>query len=145
MFGGFQVGAFQPLPAYQQVSQALEETFSGGWFFRECDSEWECRRKKRKRLEELEADSALIADETTREIALLLRRQEAEDERRQELERLRSLAQRSDRAEFDGRLARAHAAALADGTAKALIAFERAIEEAREEEEILMLLTMLDD
>ena len=129
------------------AAPAVAESPSGGWaFYAHYEREREHRRKKRREHEEREEESERISDATTREIAQLLRQQEAQDERRAELDRLATLVEKhAGRAAQDAygeRVAVAMARAHAQGNVSALLALEREIERAKEDEDWLLLAFM---
>ena len=140
MFGAFQVGAFQL--AYQQVATAVQETFSGGYWWVRYEAERERRRRRRRELEDLEDDRERIADAQAREIALLLQEQERQDARREELARLSSLVEAYTSSKTDGELSprvlKAIEKAAQKQTEWALMALEREIKAAEEEEEFTL-------
>lgn len=151
MFGGFQVGPFQPFPAFQQEGA---EQLSGGWerrryFYTAYERELKRRidedNERRQRLEESEA----IEEPISREIALLLRQQEAIDAERAELERLKRLVAqygRDSMGDLSPRVVSAYTRALAQQNFSALQALDRELRRMMEEEEmaILMVLAMDD-
>ena len=136
------VGAFTGAPDAQ--------TYSGGFLYFESQYEREAGRRRRLRAQqlELEQETQAIKDDVDREIALLLREQEARELKRQELERLRVLAAnlRADEARtaYGERVANALDRAIEKGTFSALAALDREIQRALEEEESLLLsITMM--
>lgn len=135
----FQVGPFQL--AYQQV--IVEQELGGGWELILRHEQERDRRRRRRR--ELEEESERITDATTREIARLLRKQEALDDERAELERLRAIAARFAPEQYGERFARAQAMAAAEGTAHVLALFERALEQAMEEEAAAVMFILNQD
>lgn len=128
---------------------APAETATGGWIFSAYERELLRRRDEEVERRKREEESEEITDDTTREIALLLRAQEAADARRAEIERLGTLAaqfaDRQAQEAFTERMAKAHAKAIREQSAAALIAFERAIEEAREEEGAAIMFILNQD
>lgn len=127
---------------------ATPEQPTGGWLFQnDYDSELARRRALRRKLKKLEEEDEQIQDAVTREIAQILRQQQAKDERRDELKRLGELAKRSADLEaarlYGERVATAYARALSKGTYSALEALDRELARAREEEEALSLMFML--
>jgi hypothetical protein len=70
----------------------VTETNSGGWFV-DFDN-YAMQRGRRKKREEIEEEIESIKDTTTKEIAKLLKEQEAKDEERADLARLQALADR---------------------------------------------------
>jgi hypothetical protein len=94
---------------------AVDEQASGGWdyFVSSYEQELQRRRSERKKREELEEATEQIQDSLDRQIAYLLREQEAKDDRRNELERLASLA----RSNADLEAARQYSEKVAAGSA----------------------------
>lgn len=70
----------------------VTDTPTGGWFV-DFDN-YAMQRGRRKKREEIEEEVESIEDKTTKEIAKLLKEQEAKDEERADLARLQSLADR---------------------------------------------------
>lgn len=130
-----------PVPAPQDQG-------SGGWW-PWWDFEAERRRKARKRREEREAELEEIREQTDREIASLLRKQEAEDERRAELARLQTLVDRAqaDRQsmELPERVAKAMQKAFESRTPLALEGFYQSMQMLMEEEEAAVIALLLTD
>ena len=83
---------------------APDET--GGWWAA-FERDYERHRARRKREEEENAEIEAIPDVVSREIAQLLREQEAKDAERDELERLRAVARSYDGGEIDAKFNRA--------------------------------------
>lgn len=150
MFGGFQVGPFQPLPAYQQVSQAQPATQpSGGWPFYIAYEQELARRQRacRKRLED-EEEALRVQDAISREIARLLHEQERKDAERADLARLKALVaqyRESDLKDLAPRAAVAYARALLQANFSALEALDRELRRQMEEEEMAVMLLLLAD
>jgi hypothetical protein len=151
VFGGFQVGPFQT--AYQQVapvSQQQVEQPSGGWWAFNVQYEQELRRRRllKEKQDELDEQSQEIQAAVDREIAILLRQQEAKDLKRAELERLRNLASavsaREAEVQYGERVAKALDRAIKQGNFSALEALDRELQRARSDEEFfLMAVAML--
>ena len=78
----------------------------GGWWAA-FERDYERHKARRKREEEENAEVEAIPDAVAREIAQLLREQEAKDAERAELERLRSIARSYDGGEIDAKFNRA--------------------------------------
>lgn len=120
---------------------------SGGFFFG-FDRYRSERDRRRREQEEREREAEAIEDETTRQIAELLRAQEAKDAKRADLERLQALADRY-AGEPLGLPARTRAAlynAYETRTLNALEQMQREIERMLEEEEAaISAILMLDD
>lgn len=120
---------------------AQDEGFAGG-FVVAYEREQARRLRERKRRRELEEESERIEEETTREIARLLREQEAKDARRAELQRLSQLvdtyARRGPETELSERVQKAITKAATKGTNWALYALERELQRAAEEEQFLL-------
>lgn len=123
---------------------------SGGWSnYFDVNYEREIVRRRRQRLEqrELEQETEAIPNEIDREIALLLRDQEAKAAKRAELDRLRILADslkaEEARLAYGERVAQALDRAMAKGSFSALEALDREIQRAREEEESVILASIM--
>ena len=127
---------------------ASVESNSGGWaFFLRYERERDERRRRRREQEEREEEIQRIEDETTRQIAELLRAQEARDAERAELERLQALADRF-AGEPLGLPARTRAALLRASerrTLNALQQMQRELDRMFEEEEAIGLLMIEND
>lgn len=121
---------------------------SGGWW-PWWDGESERRRQAKKRREEREAELQEIREQTDREIAALLRKQEAEDERRTELARLQTLVDRyqADRQslELPERVAKAMQKAFESRTPLALEGLYQSMQMLMEEEEAAVIALLLTD
>lgn len=135
------------IPALNGASEVVAERPAGGWgFLNQYNAEKQRQRALARRRKELEEESERIEDEVAREIAQLLRKQEAEDDRRKELKRLADLAKANADIEaarqYSERVATAYARALAKGNYSALEALERELRRAAEEEEWLLNATM---
>lgn len=123
---------------------------SGGWWPL-YDQEIARRKRRKKELEELEAERERIEDAQTREIAAFLQEQEAKDARRDELQRLADLvasyAQTEAPSDLSPRVQKAIAKAAERQTTWALQALERELKRAQEEEAFLLeaLRIALDD
>ena len=124
------------------------ETPSGGWgWFNRADAERARRISDRRKRKEDDEEVESIPDAIDREIAALLREQEAKDAERAELERLRSLARSYDGGDIDARFARALDKAANARTLAAARMLDMEVARIREEEEFLMtaLLAVIDD
>lgn len=128
--------------------QPVDQQASGGWW-PYWELEAERRRRRKKREEERERELAQIQADTDREIAALLRKQEAEQERQDELTRLQKLVDahqsRRKSLELTERVEKAMAKAYAERSALALELFRREVETMLEEEDALLSLLLLDD
>lgn len=104
-------------------------------------------RARRKRKEAEEAALALLQEERDREIAEFLHKQEAADAERQELQRLSALvtqfADQQAQDAFTERTAIAFDRALTRQTEATLQALDREMQRQMEEEEMLLLMTMM--
>lgn len=130
----------QPAPPVQASS--------GGGFLYEYERSQALRARRRREREEREAEAQRIADETAREIAQLLHEQEAQDEERADLERLRELARvhrQAQATELTERVRRAFARVLLQENRSALEALDRELQRQLEEEEIAALMLLLND
>jgi hypothetical protein len=132
----------------EPVEPAPDDSFSGGFFYAFEAQRERARRERQKRLDD-EAEAERIADETAREIAAYLHRQEALDAERRELDRLKSLVDLAARERaseaFSERVQAAYDRATVNMTTSALLAFQRELERQMEEEEYAVLLLLLDD
>jgi len=147
MTPGYQVGAYQPFPAYQQETVAVEQP-SGGWW-RDWDWYREQRRRKRREQEAREQAAEAIQVETDREIAKLLHEQEAKRAEKEDLARLKKLVDeyRTEAQKLPPPVAAAWDRAFEQRTVEALSAFRRSVIRMQEEEEemaIIAVLSMLD-
>lgn len=121
-------------------------SYAGGFFY-DLDSERARRRRKHEEQHDLEEQSKGLTDEVNREIALLLRRQETEDERRAELKRLQELVHKYSRNALDlsDRAKIAYARALTQANFSAMEALDRELQRMLEEEEITALMILLNE
>ena len=103
--------------------------------------------KKRRRQKELEEEARALKDKVDREIAELLRLQEAEDEKRDNLARLQRLVQKhsKDALELSDRAKIAYVRALTQANFSALEALDRELQRMIEEEEITALMILLNE
>lgn len=132
------------------AAQIESEVTGGGWLFlNQYELEKQRRRARDRRRKQLEEESERIEDATDRQIAQLLRVQEAKDDKREDYERLATLARAN--ADLDAarryseRVATAYARVLAQGNYSAIEALDREMKRAAEEEEFLLLsILMLD-
>jgi hypothetical protein len=122
---------------------------SGGWegFIRSYEREQERRRRRAKERRELEDETDQIQDELDRAIAQELRKQEAIDDKRKDLDRLAEIAKANADLEkakqYSERVATAYERALEKGTFSALEALDRELKRANEEEEFLFSALMM--
>jgi hypothetical protein len=127
------------------VRPAEEESGgSGGYGFANLyEIELQRRRRRKKEREALEQATEQIEDTTDREIAQLLRIQEAKDEKRKELQRLAEIIRQNADIEaakqYGAKVAKAYERALMQGNFSALQALDRELKKARDEEEALLL------
>ena len=119
---------------------APDET--GGWWAA-FERDYERHRARRKREEEENAEIEAIPDVVSREIAQLLREQEAKDAERAELERLRSIARAYDGGEIDAKFNRALEVAANARSLAAARVLAQEVARVREEEEFLMTAALL--
>jgi hypothetical protein len=120
----------------------------GGWLFLNTyESELKRRRARARKRKELEEETERIEDELDRAIAFEMRKQEAIDEKRDNLKRLAEIAKESADLEaarqYSDRVATAYARAITQGNFSALEALDRELQRARDEEEFLMMTLML--
>lgn len=135
--------------AQSQAAPAVEvaEQPTGGWgFLNDYEAELARRRARARKRKELEEETEQIQDELDRAIAQELRKQEALDDKRKDLERLRELAKESADLEaarqYSERVATAYARAITQGNFSALEALDRELQRAQDEEEFAMLAAM---
>jgi hypothetical protein len=122
------------------------EQFSGG-FFVDYAHEQAVLRRKRREQDELEEEARELKDKVDREIALLLRAQEAETERKAELDRLQALVKAHSHAqlELSDRAKIAYVRALTQANFSAMEALDRELQRMIEEEEFAVLMLLLND
>ena len=122
------------------------ELVSGGFLYH-YERERIRRSSKRREQEELEEDAHALKDQMDREIALLLRQQEAADERRAELERLQRLVRDHSRnaLELTDRAKIAYVRALTQANFSAMEALDRELQRQLDEEEITALMILLNE
>jgi len=131
----------------EAISQP-EERNAGGWpFWLAYEQRARARLEETRKRRQLEEEAEQIEDRTDREIAELLHRQQAEDERRAYLHRLGELAKASPditaARDYSDRVARAYERAVVVGNFSALEALDRELKRAMEEEEFLMTATLM--
>lgn len=126
----------------------VDGTVTGGGFWPHLDLQAARRRKRLREIEEAEEDAQRLADDTDREIALLLREQERKDEFRANLERLNALVRQhadvESQAAMSERVQKALARAMAQESVSALIALQRELDRMLEEEEIAVIMLLSD-
>jgi hypothetical protein len=114
---------------------------TGGWTTA-INRELQRRASERRRRKKLEEESEAIEAETDRQIALLLREQEAKDARKAELERLSALVAsidlRAELPELSERVQKAIKVAATKQTTWALFQLERELQRAQEEEDFVL-------
>lgn len=130
------------------VAPVADESATGGWLFLNYyEAELQRRKARERRRKELEEETERIEDDLDRNIAQLLREQEAKDEKRKDLERLAIIAKQNADLEaarqYSERVAKAYERALVQGNFSALEALDRELKRAAEEEEFLMMALML--
>lgn len=124
---------------------------SGGWgFLNHYELDLKRRRKRDKERRELEEQTERIEASLDRDIAQLLREQEAIDDKRQDFERLAKLAKENADLEaarqYSERVAKALERVIAQGNYSAIEALDRELKRAQEDEEFLLLsITLLVD
>lgn len=128
----------------QPVTAPTEQQATGGWaFHNEYELELQRRRRRKKEREELEAETERIQDEIDRAIAQELRKQEALDEKRDNLSRLKELAKKHADLEaarqYSERVATAFERALAQGNFSAMEALDRELQRARDDEDFMTM------
>ena len=144
--GAFSTGAFSESAFDFGTAPVVvvAESNAGGWeFFFRYEQERDRRRKKR--LEQLEAEEATQElPPVDREIAQFLHKQERQDERRAEIERLKALVLEHTPKDLPPRVASAFERAAARQTISSLLNLERELRKAMEDEEHLVLMLLLD-
>lgn len=128
---------------------AQDEGNSGGWaFFLKYEQERDRRRKKRREIEEAEEAAEQLPDPVDKEIAQLLQKQEREDEKRTEIERLRTLVKQHADDEAQRALTQRAREALervkARQTPASLYKFDKELRRQLEEEEMAILLLLIN-
>ncbi len=123
---------------------------AGGWGFLNLYHAEQQRRKARQReRERLEEETEEIEDGLDREIAQLLRKQEAEDDKRKDRGRLSALAQANAdyeaAKEYSERVEIALRRVIKQGNFSAIEALDRELKRAQEEEEFLLMAVMMLD
>jgi hypothetical protein len=120
-----------------------EESFAGGFIYA-FEREMARRRKEARERAKAEEEAQALQDALDREIAELLHKQEAEQAKAQELERLKALVSRYDNSGTSSeRVEKAYARALAQQNMSAFLALNRELERMLEEEELLVLTMLL--
>jgi hypothetical protein len=124
---------------------AQADTPTGGFLYA-YELEQTRRRRERREQEEREEEARALQDKVDREIALLLRAKEAEDERDAELARLKALVREhsSEQLELSDRAKVAYVRALTQANFSALEALDREIQRQLEEEEAAILMLLLN-
>jgi hypothetical protein len=125
-----------------------DQPTGGGWLFLNLyEAELQRRRARKRRQRELEEETEQIEGQLDREIATLIRKQEAKDEKREDLKRLAEIAKANADLEaarqYSAAVGAAYAAAIEKGTTSALDRLDRELRKAREDEEFLMLTLMM--
>lgn len=119
---------------------------SGGWFF-EFESHRERRRKRQQELDDAEEEAEKLQNKIDREIAQLLHEQERKDEKRKDLERIKSLVKRYESvtpAEISSeRVLKALAEAKKKATTANLERLQREFERMCQEEDDFLALVMI--
>lgn len=122
-----------------------DEVTGGGWaLFIRYEQERE-RRRRRKRKEEEAKEALEQLPEVEKEIGEFLQKQEREDERRKDLERLKSLAREFPKTELPKRVQSAIDRVNERQTISSLINLEKELRKLAEEEEIAILMLLLND
>lgn len=122
------------------------QTDASGGFLYAYELEQTRRRRKKREQEDLEEESRALRDKVDREIAVLLRAKEAEDERQAELVRLQKLVagHSSERLELSDRAKVAYVRALTQANFSALEALDRELQRQLEEEDAAVLMLLLN-
>lgn len=130
------------------VAEAEATSSGGGWLFlNHYESELQRRKARERRRRELEEETERIEAQLDRQIAQELRKQEALDDKRENLSRLAEIAKQSADIEaarqYSERVAVAYARALTKGNFSALEALDRELQRAREEEDFLIMSVLM--
>lgn len=123
----------------------VQDTQSGGGWWPDYEHVRRAREKRRREIEEAEEATRQLQDETDRQIAALLREQEARDAERADLQRLQKLADR-----YSGQklgLPKPVSTALINAyearTKNSLQQLRREVERANEDEEMAFIVSLL--
>lgn len=122
------------------------ESNSGGWalYFR-YEQERDRRRRRKKELEEAEEAVEKLPDPVSKEIGLLLQKQEREDERRKELERLRGLVNQFPKTALPPKAQKAVERVRDRQSLSSLLNLERELRRMAEDEEYAVLMLLIND
>jgi hypothetical protein len=124
----------------------VTETFTGGFLYA-YELERARRRKRKREQEEREEEARALKDKVDAEIALLLAQQEAESERKAELDRLQKLVKQhsNDQLQLSDRAKIAYVRALTQANFSAMEALDRELQRQLDEEEITALMILLNE
>ncbi len=126
------------------ANQIITDT-TGGWAsFLRYEQDRERRRRKRREMEEAEEAIKEIAEPVTREIAQILHKQERQDERKADLERLRALVNEFPK-DLPPRVTSAIERAQTRQTISALMNLDRELRRYLEDEEVAVMMLLLND
>ena len=119
---------------------------SGGWW-QAFERDYERHKARRKHEEEENSEVEAIPDSVAREIAQLLREQEAKDAERAELDRLRSIARSYDGGEIDAKFNRALEVAANARSLAAARVLAQEVARVQEEDDFMMtaFMAVIDD
>jgi hypothetical protein len=128
-----------------------DESPTGGWLFLNLyEGELQRRKALERERKHLEEETEQIEDDLDRNIAQLLREQEAIDEKRDNLKRLAEIAKQNANLEaarqYSERVAAAYVKAITEANAsnlKALANLDKELQLAREEEEFLIMALLM--
>jgi hypothetical protein len=128
--------------------EPADDEVAGGWLFlNQYNAELERRKAAERRRKKLEEETEQIENELDRNIAQLMREQEAVEAKRSDLERLAELAKKNADVEaarlYSERVGDAFAKALVEGSIQAALVLEQELKRAKDEEEEFLLTAML--
>lgn len=120
---------------------------TGGGFLYAYELHRAARRKRKREQEEREEEAQALQDKVDAEIALLLAQQEAETERKAELDRLQKLVREysNDQLQLSDRAKIAYVRALTQANFSAMEALDRELQRQLDEEEITALMILLNE
>jgi hypothetical protein len=145
--------AFQPafqragFAFQQELAAAATDEPSGGWIYHAFALHREARRRRKEREEEAKREADEIQAEIDREIARLLREQEARDAERADLARIQSIADQyaGTRQQVPKNISIAMLKAYEERSRNALEQLRREIDRMLEEEELAVMVMLLND
>jgi hypothetical protein len=128
------------------LGEAPQTEQGGGWsFWFRYEQERDRRRKRRQALEEAQEAAEQLQDEVDREIAVLLQKQERQDDRKAELERLRRLVAEYGSEKFSPRVNAAIKRVQDRQTISSLLNLDRELRRMIDEEDAALVMLLLHD